>query len=112
MPYAKRDDTGRLVALLADPEPGANELIGASHPEVVQFLGKGVNPLVESDANMARVTEDLIDVLVARGVVMFTDLPPIAQRKLLERRKIREQRDTVAAAAQGTAFAVDGDELI
>ncbi len=112
MPYAKRDDTGRLVALLADPEPGANELIDATHPEVAQFLGKGTNPLVESDANMARVTEDLIDVLVARGIVMFTDLPPIAQRKLLERRKIREQRDTAAAAAQGTGFAVDSDELI
>ena len=111
MPYAKRDDTGRLVALLADPEPGANELIDAGHPEVAHFLGKGTNPLVESDANMARVTEDLIDVLVARGIVMFTDLPPIAQRKLLERRKIREQRDT-AAAAQGTGFAVDSDELI
>ena len=50
--------------------------------------------------------------LVARGIVMFTDLPPIAQRKLLERRKIREQRDTAAAAAQGTGFAVDSDELI
>lgn len=111
MPYAKRDDTGRLIALLADPEPGANELIDATHPEVAQFLGKGANPLMESDANMARVTEDLIDVLVARGVVMFTDLPPIAQRKLLDRRNIREHRDT-AATAQGTGFTVDSDELI
>ena len=110
MPYAKRDDTGRLVALLADPEPGVNELIDASHPEVAEFLGQARHPLADSDANMARVTEDLIDVLVARGVVMFTDLPPIAQRKLLERRRIREQRD--AAAAQATGFAVDSDELI
>ncbi len=111
MPYAKRDETGRLIALLAAPEPGAHEQIDADHPEVAQFLGgKARSHIADTDANMARVTEDLIDVLVARGVVMFTDLPPIAQRKLLERRKIREQRD--AAAAAGTGFAVDSDELI
>jgi len=112
MPYAKRDDTGRLVALLAEPEPGAGEFIDADHPEVAQFLGKPPPERAEiagTDGSMARVTEDLIDVLVARGVVMFTDLPPVAQRKLLERRKLRERRDAEGNAA---GFAVDSDELI
>ena len=45
--------------------------------------------LDESDAGLARVTEDLIDILISRGVIQFTDFPPGAQAKLLERRQTR-----------------------
>ena len=38
---------------------------------------------------MARVLEDLIDVLITRGLIQFTDLPEAAQEKLLERRETR-----------------------
>ena len=38
---------------------------------------------------MARVLEDLIDVLITRGHIQFTDLPDAAQAKLLERRQTR-----------------------
>lgn len=47
------------------------------------------NPLSETDADLARVTEDLIDVLLKRGVIQFTDLPDAVQRKLLQRRQTR-----------------------
>jgi hypothetical protein len=47
------------------------------------------NPLAESDTGMARVLEDLIDVLITRGHIQFTDLPEAAQAKLLERRQTR-----------------------
>lgn len=43
-----------------------------------------------SDHALARVTEDLIDILITRGVIQFTDFPPAAQAKLLERRHTRE----------------------
>lgn len=45
--------------------------------------------LADSDAGLARVTEDLIDILITRGVIQFTDFPPAAQAKLLERRQTR-----------------------
>ena len=48
-----------------------------------------VAALVQSDASLARVLEDLIDVLINRGLVQFTDLPDAAQAKLLERRQTR-----------------------
>jgi hypothetical protein len=35
------------------------------------------------------VLEDLIDVLINRGLLQFTDLPEAAQAKLLERRQSR-----------------------
>ena len=42
-----------------------------------------------SDASLARITEDLIDILIHRGVIQFTDFPPAAQAKLLQRRQTR-----------------------
>lgn len=47
------------------------------------------NPLSRTDTEMARVLEDLIDVLIHRGVIQFTDLPEAARAKLLERRQTR-----------------------
>jgi hypothetical protein len=45
--------------------------------------------LEHSDAGLARVTEDLIDILIQRGVIQFTDFPAAAQAKLLQRRQTR-----------------------
>lgn len=45
--------------------------------------------LSQSDAGLARVMEDLIDILINRGVIQFTDFPSAAQTKLLERRQTR-----------------------
>lgn len=45
--------------------------------------------LARTDADLARITEDLIDILIARGVIQFTDFPARAQTKLLQRRHTR-----------------------
>lgn len=45
--------------------------------------------LSQTDIGLARVLEDLIDVLITRGLIQFTDLPAAAQAKLLERRQTR-----------------------
>jgi len=45
--------------------------------------------LSQTDTSLVRVLEDLIDVLITRGVIQFTDLPEAAQAKLLERRETR-----------------------
>lgn len=47
--------------------------------------------LSHTDMGLARVLEDLIDVLIGKGLLQFTDLPEPAQRKLLERRSTRAQ---------------------
>lgn len=49
-----------------------------------------VASLTQSDLALVRVLEDLIDTLIGRGVIQFTDLPQAAQAKLLERRQTRE----------------------
>ena len=45
--------------------------------------------LSHSDTSLVRVLEDLIDALITRGVIQFTDLPEAAQAKLFERRETR-----------------------
>ena len=40
---------------------------------------------------MARITEDLIQTLIDKGVFNFTDLPDNAQDKLRQRRVLRGQ---------------------
>lgn len=45
--------------------------------------------LAESDQALIRVVEDLVDTLIGKGLVQFTDLPEAAQAKLLARRNLR-----------------------
>ena len=50
-----------------------------------------INALAQSDADLARVTEDLITVLVKKGTILFTDLPEAVQTKLLDREALRNK---------------------
>ena len=47
--------------------------------------------LKRSDAELARVTEDLVSLLVKKNTIMFTELPRVVQDKLLARESLREQ---------------------
>lgn len=42
-----------------------------------------------------RVLEDVINVLMDKGVISFTDLPEPAQQKLLERQSLRKRRNSI-----------------
>ena len=45
--------------------------------------------LSASDADLVRVLEDLIDVLISNGTIRLTDLPPKALEKLMSRKQAR-----------------------
>lgn len=104
MPYILRDTEGKIAALFgqADPTRGVTEELPSDSPEVNRFLGGGGETsearqeLSVSDADMARVTEDLVYALIAKGILLFTDLPAPARRKLLARRRLREQLNPLA----------------
>lgn len=93
MPYALRDATGAIVALLRDPAPGASEEVDPNDPGVAAFLAHGESeaPFGRLDSEFVRVVEDLIDVLVNKGVLRVTDLPIEAQRKLSARKDMRQR---------------------
>lgn len=92
MPYVKRDEQGRITAVTLQPESGLAE-VPAHSPELLDFMGRlGIEQgaLQQSDMRLVRVLEDLIDLLIDRDVIRFTDLPLPAQEKLMERRSMRQ----------------------
>lgn len=92
MPYVERDHAGRLVSVGLEPGEGREEL-PASSPELLDYarrMGLEQSPLEQSDMGLVRVLEDLIDLLIDRDVIRFTDLPQPAQEKLMERRSMRQ----------------------
>ncbi|WP_334155159.1 hypothetical protein [Tepidimonas sp.] len=66
-----------------DDAPDTPDAVGASSPDRARQL------LASTDQELARIAEDLIDILIARGVIQFTDFPAEAQAKLLQRRQTR-----------------------
>jgi hypothetical protein len=80
MPYVQRDSTGQVVAIFAQPGPGHDEPLPAGHPDLAALAGAG--EFAHLDADLIRVIEDVVDVLIDRGLLRLTDLPPDAQRKL------------------------------
>jgi len=92
MLQVKRDTEGRIVAVSQEDQGDGWEAISADAPELVSFvsiLAVEQKGLVGTDLGLARVVEDLIDLLIERDALRFTDFPEAAQKKLLARRSMR-----------------------
>jgi hypothetical protein len=92
MAFVKRGEDGRIVAVSAACDEIHHEQVAETSAELEAFMREisgPAAPLVESDLRLVRVLEDVIDLLVEKGVFRFTDLPAPAQEKLLSRRSLR-----------------------
>jgi len=92
MPYVRRDAAGQIVALSLEPLEGFED-IGDQPAAIAEFgnrLAGARTRLRESDRDVVRVLDDIVNVLIDKNLIRFTDLPPAAQRKLIERRGLRE----------------------
>lgn len=97
MIFVRRNANGEVTAVSQGPveADGVEDwrLATGGEPEVLAFsraIVEAANPMSPSDLGLVRVLEDLVDLLVDRAVIRFTDLPLAAQSKLLERRGSRE----------------------
>ena len=88
MPYVQRDAAGQVTALFAEAGPGHEEELPLGHPDTAALTGSE-RDFARLDADLIRVIEDVVDVLIDRGLLRLTDLPPDAQRKLLARKGAR-----------------------
>jgi len=117
VPYIKRDDRGGVAAVYRHPIEDGLEEVPDDNPELREFLklsgwdAEANKEFLESDLGLARVLEDLIDVLIGNKAMQFTDLPPAAQRKLLARRGLRKEfayvEDLFAADEEGYEDAIE-----
>lgn len=104
MPFIQRDEAGQIAAVFKERQPRTAE-ISSHDPELRRFLlakaehiveeSAGTPPhdspdvMAQSDREMSRVVEDLVDLMIAKRLISFGELPKPAQRKLLRRRELR-----------------------
>ena len=97
MPYVIRDAAGQIVSAHLKNSDQAQEHVPAGDPALAGLLGQstqGDDSLRSSDLDLVRVIEDLIEMLAAKGVILFTDLPPSAQAKILLRKRLRQDQSS------------------
>jgi len=106
--YIKRNSAGELVAISKEASADFADILADDAPELLVFMQQAKSAqqiaLEQTDQTMARVLEDVVNLLVEQGVIRFTDLPDAAQHKLLNRRELRGKR-------QGIELLDDGDNL-
>jgi hypothetical protein len=96
MLYVERTEDGKINSLHSSPHPNADEQKSIMDEEILDFLHTSVNAdsrkllLSLSDMGIIRLLEDLIDLLIQKNVIFFTELPPQAQERITERKRIRE----------------------
>ncbi len=104
---------GNVEAVLSQEDATAIEMLLPDHPDIVNFLGGGAaagnqpNEWMEADLALARVTEDLVDLLIGKGVINFTELHEGAQMKLLKRQGLRSELSYAAKL-----FSSDDDNFL
>lgn len=97
MIYVERSEIGKIIRLSTVPDPGATEAKAVTDREIVEFLEESLedNPvkalLSLSDSGFVRILDDLVDILIRKNLITFTEFPEKAQEKILERRKMREK---------------------
>ena len=106
--YVQRDAQGELIRVEAAAYAEATETLPADHHDIQAWFANAavensLKQLKQSDFEMIRVLDDLIQVLTQKGVIRVTDLPPAAQAKLLDRNQARE-------ALGGLSQLIDEDE--
>jgi len=97
MPYIARNAANEIIGVHESQLEGHDHWLDAEEAEVKEFLIKhrAKQSLTGSDVEMIRVVEDLIDVLMAKQIFVFTELPEAVQAKLTSRRKVREDMNSL-----------------
>ena len=97
MPYVQRNDSGDLAAVSTERSEVFSEWLEPDSPELKNYLAQmtGQTPevasaLAESDHALVRVVDDLVNVLIEKNLMRFTDLPEAAQKKLMARQSLRQ----------------------
>ncbi|WP_339533264.1 tryptophan synthase subunit beta [Pseudomonas mucidolens] len=93
--YVQRDAQGALIRVETAAFIESTDTLPADHLEIQAWFANeeaevSLKQLKQSDSEMIRVLEDLIHVLIQKGVINLTDLPVAAQTKLKGRLNARE----------------------
>lgn len=110
MLYVERNERGEIVAVRRDQKGAAEEAKETVDEEIRLFLGEngkddGRPNLAALDTATIRVIDDIVELLVRKNLIMFSELPEAARDKLLARRRMR-------ALIQDGGSIVDESEIL
>lgn len=97
MIFVERDQDGNIVSLRREANRPGMECKQAVDREIVEFLGgidetdAKIKLLALTDTAAARILEDLLELLIDKELIMFTELPEEAQQKILARKRLRQR---------------------
>ena len=93
MIYVKRDATGQVTAISKEPIEGFELTDESAASEIEEMLASSSDSLFQnSDLEFIRVLDDVIDLLISKNLVLFTELPEVVQEKYTQRTQMRERR--------------------
>ncbi len=93
MNYIKRNESGDIVAVSQEALPGFVESTESDEAFSATLAGQDHVELSRSDLEFVRVLDDVIELLMAKNVIQFTELPDASQAKMLLRRRLRDGLD-------------------
>lgn len=95
MSYIKRNEKGHIVAVSVEPMEGFAEVTEADAAEAAAFteaaIGSEKHSFEQTDLDFVRVLEDLIELMMNKNIIQFTELPEASQSKMLARQKLRRK---------------------
>ncbi|WP_178862499.1 hypothetical protein [Thiomicrorhabdus cannonii] len=114
MIFIRRNTEGEISEIDFSPGPNLEE-ISLFDPQLKDFLKHSPHSeeliktvLDKLDLDMVRVIEDLIDVMINKELIRFTDLPQAVQNKLLFKKSIRnslrEEREILIEEEEALNF--------
>lgn len=110
MVYIKRDKDGQICAVYSQGTEDITEQVDIDSSEFVDFLMRCDKKLhlkfLQSDLQLIRVLEDVIDILMEKNIITITDFPQPVIDKLLARQAFRNRY----AGAAGMEYNEDDEE--
>ena len=94
MPFVKRNGEGEIIAVSQVEEAGFAEEVPTGDVQLAGFLGElsdGKSSLDSTDQDFIRVLEDVVELLISKSIILFTDLPDSAQHKMMQRQRMRSE---------------------
>ena len=98
MPYVSRNADGQVIGIFLNSQQNATEFLPSDHPDILMFFGGAVpgnldrtalSDLTLSDLGFIRVIEDVLDLLIDKNILTFTELPEKTREKILSRKDAR-----------------------
>ncbi len=111
MLYIKRSEKDEILEIDFSPSEGLEE-ISLHDPKLALYIQNSENGdeiiqkvLNNLDLSMVRVIEDVIDIMIDKNIMLFTDLPDAVQNKILFKKTIR------SISNKNTSIIEDTEEL-